>query len=1037
MFDLYMKKGIKEIALLLIFILVGFGYAQGQKTTDNLRKGIVLDDFGNPLADVRVSVKGADTATISDDEGYFELVANENSTLVFQHPRFYTYELPVQPDRVDLFNVQLKDSYLKQPETIDVLYGTAQEDELLGAVSTIHTNQLNTSLSPNYISALAGRMPGLYVQQNRGIRNAITESNTSQDLVGSIPQIGRGIPSDNTMYSLLLRGQNPVTVVDGIQRDIFSVDPSNIESVSVQKDALSSILLGMRSSRGVLLITTKKPVAEGFQMSFSGEVGVQKPLNMPKPLSTHEYAYLLNEALMNSGQVARYNSADFAAFRDGSSPYTNPSIDWYNTVLEKSSPISSYNLNASGGGKVARYSVSLNYLNQQGLFKTSDLNSYQTNAELNRYLFTSNIDLNVTDEFKVGVNLFGRVQEGTQPGAGIGTILNNVLNTPNSAYPIRNPNNSYGGNVSFPNNLYYQALHSGYLQDDSRDIMANVNMDYDFGDFVEGLSAKAITNISVQNLSAIIRNKRSIVYEFVPGEESDAEGTYLPFGSNSPQSNDFNYAATTRFWYGQLSLNYATSIGKHDINGMVMGDNRIVSSNFDLPAKSNNLAAKVKYSYADKYFAEAAIDFSSFNRYPTDEQWGTFYAFGLGWDLAKESFLDQVSWLDQFKLRGVYGKTGNGIDNSGYYIWRQTFSTNVFGGTGGAYPQGYSRATGNAMVANTLANPNITWEKADKIDVGVDVSLFNEHLQLTGDYYHDTYYDLLQVRGKNIALLGAAYPFENIGKNLYKGVELSLTYQNNLGNFNYFVTGNWSQMETEVLFMDEQYREYDYNKRTGNPVGAIYGLVADGFFASPEEIAGSATFNGIEVQPGDIKYKDLNHDGVINTYDVKAIGNTKPLSFYGLTVGFDYKGIDFSILLQGAYNRDLYLGDLTTRAGFQQLGQNFGQAYQQITGRWTPETADIATHPRLTAGRNANNAPDEWTSFYVESGDYIRVKNVSLGYTLPSRWTYRHGIPAIRFFVNAQNIFTEAAYDLVDPEVTSFASYPIQQVISGGVSIKL
>src|SRR5690554_817920 len=192
MFDLYMKKGIKEIALLLIFILVGFGYAQGQKTTDNLRKGIVLDDFGNPIADVWVSVKGADTATISDDEGYFELVANENSTLVFQHPRFYTYELSVQPDRVDLFNVQLKDSYLKQPETIDVLYGTAQEDELLGAVSTIHTNQLNTSLSPNYISALAGRMPGLYVQQNRGIRNAITESNTSQDLVGSIPQIGRG-----------------------------------------------------------------------------------------------------------------------------------------------------------------------------------------------------------------------------------------------------------------------------------------------------------------------------------------------------------------------------------------------------------------------------------------------------------------------------------------------------------------------------------------------------------------------------------------------------------------------------------------------------------------------------------------------------------------------------------------------------------------------------------------------------------------------------------------------------------------------------
>ena len=1026
MLNLYLKRSITIFTLLAVTLL-----SHGVQAQDTSVKGIVQDSYGNAIESVNVSVEGQETSTVTNAEGQFEIQASSSSVLVFTHPDYATFEF-VTGQNNDLV-ISLTERYLQSPEILPVLYGEKDRKSMLGATSTVYTDQINTTLSPNYAAALSGRMPGLYVQQYRGIRNTYTSGNTNSDLVGQVPQTNNAVPTDNTMFALSLRGQGPVTVIDGIQRDIYSIDPENIESISVQKDALSSILLGMRSSRGLVLVNTRKPEADRFQLSFSGEIGVQTPLNMPKPLPTNQYAYLLNEALLNDGQTAAYTDEDFQAFRDGTSPYTHPNVNWYNQVLKKNAPISTYNLNVNGGGKVARYSLSLNYLNQEGLFKTSDINSYNTNLELNRYLFTSSVAVDVTDDFEVGVTLFGRVQEGNQPGAGTGAILSGLVNTPGSAYPVYNEDDSYAGNVSFPVNLYAQTINSGYIQDNSRDIMANVELNYDLGDFVEGLSVKGVTNMSTQNLTAIVRNKQNTVYEYTPPTEENA-GSYSPYGSNIPQSNSFVNVASTRFWYGQLSLNYEKQVGKHNLGAMIFGDKRIVSVNYDLPAKSNNVAAKVNYDYDGKYFAEAAIDFNSFNRYPTDDQWGTFYAFGLGWDISKEDFLSSKDWLNQLKIRGVYGKTGNGIDNSGYYIWRQTYRTTVLEGT---YPQGYSRGPGNGEAPNGLANPNISWEKANKLNIGADVAVMDNHLQFTADYYYDKYYDLLQIRGKSIALMGLAYPVENIGENLYKGLELSLTYQNNLGNFNYFVTGNWSRMETEVLFIDEQFREFDYTRQTGRPVGTIFGLETDGFFNSQEEIANSATFDGIEVQPGDIKYKDMNNDGVIDINDIQPIGNTKPLSYYGITAGFNYKGFEVSALLQGAYNRDIYVADLAMQAGFQTAGQSYGQAYEPIIGRWTPETAEIATYPRLSAGRNVNNAPDYNTSFFVHSGDYFRLKNLSIAYTLPHQWFRNKSVSEVKLFMNGQNLFTEAAYDQVDPEVTSFYNYPIQKVISGGIKIKL
>ncbi len=408
----------------------------------------------------------------------------------------------------------------------------------------------------------------------------------------------------------------------------------------------------------------------------------------------------------------------------------------------------------------------------------------------------------------------------------------------------------------------------------------------------------------------------------------------------------------------------------------------------------------------------------------------------MGWDLSQENFFVEnasFKWLNQVKIRSTYGRTGN--DNVGYFTWRTDYlGGNVSNGTFDVYNFGPDRASTNGIAQNRLANPLVSWEKADKVNVGIDLAIFNNHLQATAEYYNNKYFDLMQLRGKRSSILGIEYPIENIGVNRYTGNEFSLTYQNNYKNLHYFITGNLSIERTEVLYMDEIEQPYPWMVRTGLPVGMPFGYVADGFIQSEEEARTSAASTGYTLQPGDIKLKDLNNDGTINEYDIAPIGTTKPLTYYGVTFGFNFKGFDMSILFQGVENRVYSLTD----PSFGQNGQS--QAFGYIVGRWTPETADQATYPRLTPGFNANNDINPFfggnvNSFWMHSGDYLRLKNVDIGYTLPYKITNRLKVSSMRVFANALNLVTWADYNRVDPEVYNQV-YPNQRVVNFGVNLK-
>ena len=907
----------------------------------------------------------------------------------------------------------------------------------LGASSTVYTNDLIKYQSATILTGLQGRLKGLNVSPFRGMQLLRTDANTKSDIVGAIPNVGGGIYGDNSEFLISARGQSPVAIVDGVERDLYSIDPEAIESVTIQKDALSNMFLGMRSSRGALIITTKNPDAKGgFHLSLTGKFGISSALKSgPNPLSAYQYAYLLNEALLNDGKSPLYTYDDFEAYRNGTSPYLHPDVNWKDAIMNNSTTSQAYNLNVTGGGRVAQYFVSLGYYSENGLFKTSDANSYNTNFKYNRYLITSKVNINVTDEFKVSMSLMGRIEEGNQPGGISGTgysdLLSNVWQTPNNAYPVLNPNGTYGGNASYTQNLYAQTTGSGYISSNTRDVVGTINLKYDFDKLVRGLSVGATGNISSQVRNAIVRTKQAQVFQYSITQQGNE--AYDKYGDVSSQTNSYRSVSTYQYMYGKMYVDWERQFGMHGVKASLWGDTRTILNNYDLPMIPSNIGQKVEYNYDNKYFAQAAVTESYYNRYDNGRRWGTFWAVGLGWDISKEKFME-ASKIDQLKLRATYGHTGNGIDNAGYFSYLKRYNEDG----GFWYSNGTSMSNGGSVSEiSPLANTLLTWEKGRKVNVGLDLTLLKNRLTFSADYYNDYYYDILQSRGKSIQLLGIAYPAENIGKTRYYGLETQLSWQDHIGKVNYYVSANWSMEQNKRLFMDEQYVPYDYLKMTGQPTGTIYGLVATGFLTAKDIADGYPVMNGFNnIQAGDVKYKDMNGDGEINEFDRTVIGGDKPTCYFGIDLGFEWKGLEVTALIQGAYNRDLYNSDRTLLEGFQVIGQSYGQAYTNLLNRWTPETAETATYPRLTAGGNMYNYGNNWnSSLFVQNGNYIRLKNATVSYKLPENFcrNYLGGL-RVKIFVQGQNLLTWSRTRLQDPEVT-FTSYPLQRTITTGINL--
>ena len=968
--------------------------------------GTVKDVFGNPLFGVKVSIKDIGTEVTTDKKGQYKITVVEGDVLIFTLNGYLIKEVAATEA---VINVTLDENQKKRAAT-PILYGEQSVVTNLQSTSTVYNSDLIKMPVAGINNALSGRLAGLYTLQSSGRPGA-----------------------DGT--SITVRGNSPLVLVNGVPRDYPSIDPEEIESITILKDGLSTVLLGQQASNGVIMITTRKGEIGRQRISVTAQSGLQSAIKLPKPLGALDYATLYNEALANDGQAPRYSASDLDAWAKGTDPVFHPDVDWYSTILRKNTNFSRYNLNTYGGGNSTRYFLDLDYLDQNGILKQEANNTYSTNTDYKRYLVRTNIDIDITPTTFLNLNLFGRIQNGNQPGGmgannvnlnasstlssfGGNSIFARLASTPNNAYPVFNPNGSLAGSSDYQTNLWAATTQSGYFYNSTRDVSADISLKKTLDNVTKGLWLKGLASFNTSVSENIIRTKTYAVYKLA----SVNPDVYQKFGLDGQQGNVSTNNGQSRNLFVDFSAGLDKTYGDNSIGVLLKYNSQNAQNANQIPMIYNNFVGKVNYNYKEKYLAELALSYSGLNRYQESKRYGFFYGFGLGWNLAKEDFLKDTKWINALKVRANYAYTGNA--NAGYFAYNQYYVT------GSTYNYGTTPTAVIGTTEGTVANPNITWEKANQYNFGIDASLFNNKVTIAADYFNNENFDLIQTRGRNSTLFGTSYPAENIGISRYSGLEFDLKYANNIGNFNYYIAPNVFSLQKIIQYQDEIDRPYAWMVRTGQREDQTYGYVADGLFQSQAQINSSAKIQGYAPIPGDIKYKDLNNDGIINELDIQSLKNNNPVWFYGVNLGFSYKGFDFSALLQGVQNRYIYLSGSTEWA-FQSSG--LGQAFEQNLGRWTPATATTATQPRLTIGSNPNN--EATSSYWLHNGSYIRLKNIELGYSLPKPITNKLKLASIRVFVNAVNSATISAYDRVDPEVYG-TGYPLQKVINAGLNVK-
>lgn len=961
--------------------------------------GKVTDVYNKPLTDVSVSVKGKESGTYTDLDGRFEIEIEKGKTLVFSVIAFQTKEQVVTGNST--INMVLEPSAALESR-FRTLYTNTRKSLNTGSVIEINNSDLLKTQTPSVAGLLQGRVAGLYTAQTSGQPGA-----------------------DGVEMSL--RGQTPLVWVDGVPQSFASIGPEQIESITILKDAVSLAMLGIRGSGGLIMVTTKKGAEGPQKIAFTALSGLQTPIGKPKFLNAYDYSRLYNEALANDGKLPVYSQADLDAYKNGTDPFGHPDVNWQKELLKDNSPYSRYDVSISGGRKIARYFVNLDYLNQQGQLKTADFNKYNTGSGYKRYTFRSNVDVDLSKSVNIALNVFTRIQTISQPGGNkTAGIFSALRTTPNNAYPVLNSNGSLGGNTDYQNNLYGQLVYSGYSPVYTRDFRIDLAVKGNLDEITPGLWVRGRLSINSFLQETITREKKFAVFQ----ESANAPGlpVFQQYGNVTPITNTLQINTQNKRTYTEAALGYHKQAGAHGIEAILLANVDNVMENSNLPIDVQGISGKIAYNYAEKYIFDVAFAYNGSQYYPKSKRYGFFPALGIGWNLQKEDFLKDQDWLNTLKLRAGYGKTGN--SNARYYEYNQYYNSGGSNVPGYNFGQSATPVTGTAE--GVLNNPYLRWEKALKLNTGVDVAVFNNAISFSADYFIDKYSDLLQVKGNSSDILGNNYPRVNIGKQRYSGVELQLTYQKKAGEFSYFISPNASWLSSKEVYMDEVKRKYSWMERTGQPAGQTFGYQADGLFQNAAEINNSAIPVGMSPKPGDIKYRDLNGDGVIDENDRTAIGTTKPIFFYGLNIGGSWRGFDISALFQGTRNRTVYLSG-NTYWDFQNGGRE--QAYEHHLNRWTPENAANAAYPRLSVGQNINN--EQISSYWLRSADYLRLKSVELGYSLPVAAVKSLRLSGARFFVNGYNLFTTTSLDSgLDPEGYN-GGYPVQRVITAGVNIKL
>lgn len=1033
--------------------------------------GTVLDKTTNdPLIGVSVVVKGvANAGTITDMDGKFTLkLPYAEAPLVFSYLGYQPQE--IVPGAKKELTVLLQEDTKALQEVVVVGYTKQRKETMIGSVATITTKDLTQSPTANINNALAGRLPGLIVNQYAGGEPGVDQS------------------------ELFIRGkatygnQSAIVIVDGIERDMSYLAPDEIETFTILKDASATAAYGIRGANGVIVITTKRgKAAEKATVNLKASIGINQPIGFPEYLGSADYATLYNEARLND---AKMTGADISSlnlfsqqaidnFRRAKGDNSDGlGYDWdYYDFAFKPGLQEDVSLSIRGGTDKVRYYVLANYFSQGGNYKYSNAGEYDSQTKFTRYNFRSNIDININRYLSTRLDLGARITDRNAPGTTAGRLMTICATQPpylpilveenahpqNEEYIQQNPRGMLYGDNIYRYNLLGELSRTGYLNEKNTYLNGSFAMNLDMEFLTKGLKAEVMFSYDASEGRWI--NRKLDTYKdgyreypkyatFMPIEGSDAymagghyAGAYKTgnkYDIDQTIGNGFSHNASDGRTYIQARLDYNRLFSnRHEVTAMLLANRGNRTVNNELAYHSQGITGRFAYYYNQKYLMEFNFGYNGSENFAPGKRYGFFPAGSIGWVVSEEEFMKKASWIDFLKVRASYGLVGSDNVSS-----RFPYLAFYGGGSGYDFGNNFGTNVGGTSEGN-LANANLTWEKARKLNVGIDFTTLNQRLALTIDAFYEYRFDIItDMNSDGIMgypdIVGKDAVLQNLGEVSNRGVDIELSWNDKIGkDFRYYIRPNLTFSRNRLEYKAEVARKNSWRKETGKRLYENFVYVFDHFVADQEE---ADRLNKIGYQPwgqlipGDVVYKDLDRNGVIDDEDRTAMGNPRsPELMFGIPFGFQYKNFDFSVLLQGATKSSILLNGAAV-FDFPQFEQDkIGRVKKMHLDRWTPETAATAKYPALHYGTHDNNKNGN-SSLFLYDASYLRLKNVEIGYNVSPKLLRKFHVQQARIYVQGLNLLTfDKLGDVdIDPETKSgdgASWYPIQKVFNFGIDI--
>lgn len=995
--------------------------------------GKVLDPDNLPLPGVTIQEKGSNNMAQTDIEGnYYIKVSSKNAVLVFMFQGFKTVESEVGDRKI--VDVQLLTDQIALDEVVVVGYGKQKKLSVVGAQSTLNVDELKQPVS-SVSTMLAGRISGLTGVQRSGLPG----SNSADLWIRGIATFG---------------SSSPLILVDGVERTIDDLNPLDIASFSILKDASATAVYGIRGANGVILIETRKGKVGKPKIMIDYNEGVTAFTKTPDLVDGVTYMRLANEALTTRGQQPKYSEETIQRTASKFDPLLYPDVNWLDAVYDDFARNRQATMNVNGGSEAAKYYVSLGYYDEKGLFATSNTEKYDSDTRYKRYNFTSNLNIDITKTTSMTLGVRGYLSDATYPEVGSDGVYGAALEASPVDYPILYPGGFIPGKgPTSVFNPYAQVALRGYKVNTKNQINSNLRVTQNLEALTKGLSWTGMFAFDAYNEQNVNRGKRPSTY-FVDQNIPYTQDGQLILNETYAGTDYLGYSRSNggnRRIYMETSFNYSRNFDKHSIGGLLLFNRSDYVDAFandftaSIPYRNQGLAGRVTYGYDEKYFFEVNAGYNGSENFAPRNRYGFFPSFAAGWIMSNESFFEPLkNTINYLKIRYSDGKVG-ASSGAGRFAYLSRVEDGQPGYDFGEDPQYV------AGIRETYYGSNVTWSTSRKQDLGLEVNAFNNSLRVIFDLFKEHTSGAFLSKGDVPMYIGlAAAPYGNIGVTENKGFDGSVNYTQNINDLKLSIRGTYTYNKNKIIENGAPPQLYPWQDRRGTPLNARFGYVAerlytldddvnkDGFI-SPADGAQYPTQFG-QIMPGDIKYTDLNNDGKIDSYDQKQIGTGDVPAFtYGFGLTAEYKRFDLSLFFQGQSNADIMLHGQSVQPFVG--GGGIGNLYTAAVDRWTPESDNpYAMYPRLSYGDSGigQNNNTQISSWWLRSVNFLRLKTAEIGYNLPESFSNKMQTQSIRFYLRGVNLLTFSKFDMWDPELNSSngRAYPNITTISAGFNVQ-